>query len=115
MSVKGDNDENVKPYTPRNMVKLSATYRVPYIDKLKVGASVNWQDEVHYTYSDGARIKQDSYALVNMMASYELNKHWSAALNVYNLTNEKYLSSLMWGQSYYGAPMNASATLTWQY
>ncbi|MGX8883923.1 TonB-dependent siderophore receptor [Methylovorus sp. SPW-M1] len=115
MSVKGDNNENVKPYTPRNMVKLSATYRVPNIEKLKVGASVNWQDDVHYVYSDGASVKQDSYALINLMANYELNKHWSAAVNVYNLTNEKYLSSLMWGQSYYGAPMNASATLTWQY
>ncbi|ADQ83638.1 TonB-dependent siderophore receptor [Methylovorus sp. MP688] len=115
MSVKGDNDQNVKPYTPRNMVKLSATYRVPNIEKLKVGASVNWQDDVHYVYNDGASVKQDSYALINLMANYELNKHWSAALNVYNLTNEKYLSSLMTGQSYYGAPMNASATLTWQY
>jgi len=115
MSVKGDNDQNVKPYTPRNMVKLSATYRVPNIEKLKVGASVNWQDDVHYVYSDGVSVKQDSYALINLMANYELNKHWSAAVNVYNLTNEKYLSSLMWGQSYYGAPMNASATLTWQY
>ena len=115
MSVKGDNSENVKPYTPRNMVKLTATYQVPYIEKLKVGTSVTWQDDTHYDYTDGSRIKQDSYALVNLMASYELNPHWSAALNVYNLTNEKYLSSLMWGQSYYGAPTNASATLTWNY
>jgi outer-membrane receptor for ferric coprogen and ferric-rhodotorulic acid len=115
MSVKGDNDQNVKPYTPRNMVKLTATYRVPNIDKLKVGASVNWQDDIHYVYSDGASVKQDSYALISLMANYELNKHWSAAVNVYNLTNEKYISSMMWGQGYYGAPMNASATLTWQY
>lgn len=115
MSVKGDNDKNVKPYTPRNMVKLSGTYRVPYIEKLKVGASLTWQDDTHYVYGDGSRIKQDNYAVVNLMANYELDQHWSAALNVYNLTNEKYLNSLMWGQSYYSAPMNASATLTWQY
>ncbi|WP_179212112.1 TonB-dependent receptor [Methylobacillus rhizosphaerae] len=45
------------------------------------------------------------------MANDELDQHWSAALNVYNLTNEKYFNSPMWGQRYYSAPMNASATL----
>ena len=115
MSVKGDQDENVKPYTPRHLFKLSATYEVPGIEKLKLGASLNWQDSTHYLYYTGDRIKQDSYALINLMANYKFDEHWSAAVNVYNLTNEKYLNSLMWGQSYYSAPTNASATLTWNY
>ncbi|MFL9608556.1 TonB-dependent siderophore receptor [Methylobacillus sp. Pita2] len=117
MSVKGKDDQNVKPYTPRQMLKLTATYQVPYIEKLKIGASVNWQDETHVDINN-VRVRQDSYALVNLMANYEIDQHWSAAVNVYNLTDEKYLTSLMWangGQSYYGAPMNASATLTWKY
>ncbi|MCB5186484.1 TonB-dependent siderophore receptor [Methylobacillus caricis] len=117
MSVKGKDDQNVKPYTPRQLLKLTATYQVPYIEKLKVGASINWQDETHVDI-DNVRVRQDSYALVNLMANYEIDQHWNAAVNVYNLTDEKYLTSLMWangGQSYYGAPMNASATLTWKY
>jgi outer-membrane receptor for ferric coprogen and ferric-rhodotorulic acid len=116
-SVKGDNDENVKPYTPRQLLRLTTVYQVPFIEKLKVGASVNWQSETHVDIGT-TRYKQDSYALLNLMANYEIDKHWSAALNIYNLTDEKYLTSLMWangGQSYYGAPMNASATLTWKY
>ncbi|MGY1489598.1 TonB-dependent siderophore receptor [Methylobacillus pratensis] len=115
MSVKGKNDENQKPYTPRHLIKLSTTYQVPHIEKLKVGASINWQDSTHYNYDNGTRYTQDSYAVINVMADYELDKHWTAAVNVYNLTNEKYVSSLMFGQSFYSAPMNASATLTWQY
>ena len=115
MSVKNDDGNNEKPYTPRHMVKLSTTYQVPGIEKLKVGASMNWQDSTHYVYSDGQRVTQDSYAIINLMANYKFNDHWSTAVNVYNLTNEKYWNSLMWGQSYYSAPMNATATLTWNY
>jgi outer membrane receptor for ferric coprogen and ferric-rhodotorulic acid len=117
MSVKDEDDNNVKSYIPRQMLHLSAVYKVPYIDKLKVGASVNWQDDIHVDIGT-VRYKQDSYALVNMMADYEIDQHWSTALNVYNLTDEKYLASMMWGsygQSYYGAPRNAMATVTWKY
>ncbi|MDR5170422.1 TonB-dependent receptor [Methylobacillus flagellatus] len=49
------------------------------------------------------------------MASYDINRNWSTALNIYNLTDEKYLNSLYWTQSYYGAPRNAMLTLTWKY
>lgn len=124
-SLKDEDHNNVKPYTPRRIVRLAAVYKVPQFEKLKVGANINWQDDIHTTaqvlddttfepvYSK--RIKQGSYAIVNLMANYELDSHWSAGLNVYNLTNEKYYSSLMWDQSFYGAPRNAMATLTWKY
>nr|WP_309564298.1 TonB-dependent receptor [Methylobacillus flagellatus] len=60
-------------------------------------------------------MRQDSYAVLNVMASYDINRNWSTALNIYNLTDEKYLNSLYWTQSYYGAPRNAMLTLTWKY
>lgn len=122
MSVKDGDDNNVKPYTPRQMLHLSAVYKVPHIQKLKVGASVNWQDDIHVDIDlagvGTVRYKQGSYAVVNLMANYEINPHWSAALNVNNLTDKKYLASMMWansGQGYYAAPRNAMATLTWKY
>lgn len=122
MSVKDKDGNNVKPYIPRQMLHLSTTYKVPYIQKFKVGASVNWQDNIHANIDlfgvGTVRYKQDSYAVVNLMANYEINQHWNAALNVYNLADEKYLTSMMWanfGQGYYAAPRNAMATLTWKY
>ncbi len=124
-SIKDEDHQNVKPYTPRRIARLAAVYKVPQFEKLKVGASVNWQDDIHtptQVLSDttfepvfSRRIKQDSYAVVNLMANYELDKHWSAGLNVYNLTDEKYYTSLMWDQAFYAAPRNATATLTWNY
>ena len=122
MSVKDKDGNNVKPSIPRQMLHLSAVYKVPYIQKLKVGGSVNWQDDIHADINlfgvGTVRYKQGGYAVVNLMANYEINSHWNAALNVYNLTDEKYLASMMWanfGQSYYAAPRNAMATLTWKY
>ncbi len=104
------------------MLHLSAVYKVPYIQKLKVGASVNWQDDIHADIDlagvGTVQYDQDSYAVVNLMANYEIDQHWSAALNVNNLTDEKYLASMMWanfGQGYYAAPRNAMATVTWKY
>lgn len=114
LSLRGEDGESVKAYTPRHLFDLSATYRVPGVERLKLGMGVHWQGDIH-TDIGGARVKQDSYALLNLLAEYGLNEHWKLALNVNNVTDEKYLSSLRWTQSLYGAPRNASLTLSWQY
>jgi outer-membrane receptor for ferric coprogen and ferric-rhodotorulic acid len=114
LSLEDGDNNNVKPYTPRRMVKLAAVYKIPQLEKLKVGASVNWQSDIH-TDVNNVRVRQDSYAVVNLTANYEIDKHWSAALNLYNVTDEKYLTSLYWTQSYYAAPRSGMMTLTWKY
>jgi len=117
MSVKGDQDQNVNPFTSRHLVHLSTIYRVPFIENLKVGASVNWQNDI-YVDIGSVRYVQDSYAVLNLMANYKINNHWSTAVNLYNVTDEKYLTSMKWANSgvgYYAAPVNGLATLTWTY
>jgi outer-membrane receptor for ferric coprogen and ferric-rhodotorulic acid len=127
MSLKGANNENVNPFTPRNQAHVAAIYKVPSIQNLKLGANVYWQSDTHVDIdlADALgnpvgrfRYKQDGYATLNLMANYKIDNHWSAAINVYNVTNEKYLTSLRYasaGQAYYAAPMSALATLTWTY
>jgi outer membrane receptor for ferric coprogen and ferric-rhodotorulic acid len=81
-----------------------------------VGASLNWQSDIHANIGT-VRYEQDSYATLNLMANYKIDEHWSAAVNLYNVTNEKYLASMKWanfGQGYYAAPLNGLATLTWR-
>jgi outer membrane receptor for ferric coprogen and ferric-rhodotorulic acid len=117
MSVKDDQDQNVNPFIPRHLVRLTTVYKVPLIEDLKIGASVNWQSDVHVDIGD-VRYQQDSYAVLNLMANYKIDKHWNAAVNFYNVTNEKYLSSLRYAegaQAYYAPPASALATVTWQY
>ncbi len=117
MSIKGDQDQNVNPFVPRHLAHVTTVYNLPFIQNLKVGASLNWQSD---TYVDigSVRYEQDSYATLNLMANYKIDEHWNAAVNLYNVTDEKYLSSLRYafaGQAFYAAPMNALATLTWKY
>lgn len=117
MSVKGDQDQNVNPFIPRHLVHVTTVYRVPQIQQLKVGASLNWQSDTHVDIGT-VRYDQDSYATLNLMANYQIDDHWSAALNLYNVTNEKYLSSMRYasaGQAFYAAPFSGLATLTWKY
>ncbi|MBU1330990.1 MAG: TonB-dependent siderophore receptor [Gammaproteobacteria bacterium] len=121
---KADGSHGVT-YAPKHMIKTAATYRVPGMEKLKVGGAVRWQDDIKIavplTADDGftsigtADAKQKAYAVVDLMASYEIDANWSVSANLNNLTDEKYLSSLYWTQAYYGAPRNASMSVSWKY
>ncbi|MDZ7923562.1 MAG: TonB-dependent siderophore receptor [Marinagarivorans sp.] len=117
MSVKGDNNQNVNPFIPRHLAHITTVYDLPFVENLKVGASLNWQSDTHVDIG-AVRFKQDSYATLNLMANYKIDDHWNAALNLYNVTDKKYLSSLRYadfGQASYAAPFSVLATLTWKY
>lgn len=117
MSIKNDQNQNVNPFIPRHLAHVTTVYRVPQIQQLKVGASLNWQSDTHVDIGT-VRYEQGSYATLNLMANYQIDDHWSAALNLYNVTDEKYLSSMRYasaGQAFYAAPFSGLATLTWQY
>src|SRR5690606_40198534 len=49
-------------------------------------------------------IRQDSYAVLGLMAGYRAGNGWEATLNLDNLTDEKYIASLYWEQGYYATP-----------
>lgn len=117
MSIKNDQDQNVNPFIPRHLAHLTTVYQLPRLQNLKVGASVKWQSATHVDIGT-VRYDQDSYATLNLMANYQIDDHWSAALNLYNVTDEKYLSSMRYasaGQAFYAAPFSGLATLTWAY
>ena len=113
--------QDVKTYTPRKIFRLTTVYRLPFLEAMKVGANVSWQDDTYredvYDYTTGAttQIRQDAYTLINLMARYDIDKNLSVSANLNNVTDEKYFNSLMWAQSYYGAPRNFSVTLNWKY
>ncbi|NVK54312.1 MAG: TonB-dependent siderophore receptor [Alteromonadaceae bacterium] len=118
-------DKLVSDYTPEKLVNINATYQFQSMPKLKVGTSVRWQEATsryigpvpaaYANAGDDIVIEQDAYALVNLMASYEVNESITITANVNNVTDEKYLKSLYWEQGYYGAPRNYLLSLTWQY
>ncbi len=58
---------------------------------------------------------QQGYALLNLMARYDISKQVSVTANLNNVTNKKYISSLYFSQGYYGAPVNGSVAINWKY
>ena len=37
-------DQHAQTHEPKHLLKTSTTYRIPGLERLKVGASLNWQD-----------------------------------------------------------------------
>lgn len=54
---------------------------------LTVGGGLRWQNATHFSVT-GGEVKQDSYAIVDLMGRYEINPELSLQLNVRNLTDK---------------------------
>lgn len=112
---------DARTYVPRRTLRLSTALRVPRVEGLKLGASLRWQDDIHRDIAlldplgNPFRIEQDAYALLGLMASYQLGPRWSATLNLDNVTDEKYVPSLYWEQGFYGAPRHVSLSLDYRF
>ncbi|WP_256669787.1 TonB-dependent siderophore receptor [Pseudomonas sp. OIL-1] len=115
VDIEDPEGERARTFIPRHMVRAMSTYRLPFHDAMKVGARVSWQEAIYRDQGAGVTTRQDEYALVDLMASYDISENLSASLNVNNITDEKYLNSLYWDQVYYGAPRHAMLTLGWNY
>lgn len=98
---------------------IPSTYKPSFLPKLLVGASVNWQDDISRFQGNFAGVdiysKQKAYATVNVMAKYEINKNLSLKLNINNITDEKYISSLESTQGIYGTPRAAYVSLKYKF
>jgi len=98
---------------PRKLLKLFTTYRLPIgEDALVLGGGVNYRSKA---YSEGLnpvtsepfRFQQDGYALVNLMARYELNENFQLQANLENLFDVTYYSQIgFYSQYRYGEPRN---------
>ncbi|WP_248279504.1 TonB-dependent siderophore receptor [Xanthomonas campestris] len=116
LSLEGDDGENVRTYVPRRMAKLATTYRVAGLDQLKLGANVRWQDAITRVQDSGPGIiRQPSYALVGVMASYDITPQFNATLNINNLTDRTYINSLYWDQGFAGPGRNWWLSLNYRY
>ncbi|PLW82535.1 TonB-dependent siderophore receptor [Kineobactrum sediminis] len=112
VDLEDDNGEDIRPYVPSKLVKMSASYRVPALPALKLGGVLKWQDDI--TTSSGLA-EQQAYTLLDLALHYELSPTLSLAVNLANVTDEKYLNSLYWDQAFYGAPRNVQASVAWRF
>ncbi|PZQ48966.1 MAG: TonB-dependent siderophore receptor [Rhodovulum sulfidophilum] len=94
-----DGGEEVYTDQPRNTLKAATDYRVPNIlqDKLTLGGAVRWQsgtDSMRWLSDvESLNVHQDSYAVFDFNASYDITEQTMLTLSVNNILNEKYYAT----------------------
>lgn len=105
-----------RTYNPTQTFNLLTTYTPVQLPKLKVGAGLQWQGKTSiFDNVKSAYLKQSDYALLNLMASYEVNQHFTVQANANNVTDKNYLNSFTYSQAFYGEPANYSVALKFKY
>ena len=100
-------------YIPKSTIKAFTTYQLPGpLENLTIGANWRWQSR---TSADGIGpngedFTQDPFSVVDVMARYRINDHFSAQLNLNNIFDQKYYTDISFN-GYYGEPFNAMLTL----
>lgn len=119
--VRDADGEDVNTRYPTKLLRTFTTYRLPgEFNKLTIGGGVNWQDSVHTFANNPAgnreKIEQEAFALVNLMARYDVTENLTAQLNVDNLTDKKYFDMFeAYGALTYGAPRSLTASAKYRF
>ncbi len=97
--------------TPKHMLRVWTTYKLPGAwNRLTLGGGVNAETA---SYDGGSiRVNNPGRAVWSAYARYQLDKHWTASLNVYNLFDKTYYTSVGSNNgNFYGEPRNVMLTL----
>lgn len=110
---------------PTTLFKLSTQYTLPgALNRLTLGGRINWQSKMYWdmenTYGDVARNQQPARAIVDLSARYRLTKNVHLKLDVNNVFDKVYYSSIGYGDAWgssevYGRPRSALLTLNASY
>jgi outer membrane receptor for ferric coprogen and ferric-rhodotorulic acid len=80
----------------------------------ELAGTVKWLDGMYLDTALGM-IRQPSYAVLSAYARYALSERLELAVNVNNLTDEKYLTSLYWDQAFHAAPRSGAVSVRLRY
>lgn len=102
------------PKQPRHQFKLSTVYHLPgSLDQWRIGGSLSSQNST-YREMTAYRIDQEAYTLANLMLGYRVNEHVDTRLNLNNVFDKTYYSSINSNTSVsYGEPRNLMFSVNW--
>lgn len=122
LDLKNAENGDQRTYLPEHSITMLTEVSVPQVPGLSLAGSLRWQDEVFYISQNvGTRVTQPDYVVLGLSANYDVTQRFSVALNVDNVTDEKYLNSLYWAdiyawdQAYYGEPRNYTLRLNYRW
>ncbi|MFJ5239225.1 TonB-dependent siderophore receptor [Pseudomonas neuropathica] len=111
--------------TPEHLFKVSTVYRFQGpLQHLRVGGNVYWQsrmyNDVALANNGSYRLEQGGYAVTDLMAGYEVNKHMDLQVNANNIFDRVYYtaigSNVTWGSNdNYGNPRSYMLTAKYKF
>ncbi|MFT3779849.1 MAG: TonB-dependent siderophore receptor [Ottowia sp.] len=113
---RGSDGARLSTFIPIHMFKLFTSYRVPGVPGLTLGGGVVWQSKWFPDWKDESLwpiYTQKPYAVVNLIAAYAINRHWSLTVNLNNVFDKSYRTAYF--KHVYGAPRNLYATLKYRF
>ncbi len=112
MRIEDPEGRPVRRYVARNTGRLNVSYTLPMLPALKLGAAAQYQSRIISPTGLG---RQGNYALLDLLAAYSITPNVSAAVNLRNVTNTKYLTATNFDGGYYGAPRTVMGTISVRY
>lgn len=105
-----------KPFdyvSPKHMLRLWSNYQLPAeLNQWQLGLGTTYRSEQRTSSTTMPNPVQGGYAVWNARVGYQINKTWSAALNIENLFDKRYYSYIADNYySYVGTPRNFMLTL----
>jgi outer membrane receptor for ferric coprogen and ferric-rhodotorulic acid len=115
LKLTGNDGKDIYEWVPRQTVNFMLRGNLPQDSKVSWGLSGQWRSQTSKINAvvPNVRLVQKSYAVLNAYAAYQLNKEMSIRFNLNNLSDKKYISSLLY-ESYYAAPRNASLSINYK-
>lgn len=110
--IRDSDDDRLLTEVPRDTFKLFTSYRLPLLQRLKVGGGIRWQGAEYYKDAgpNDETFRQGDYSVVDLMAQYEFTPQTSVSLNLNNALDEHYYAAIG-ARGWYGTPRSFTATL----
>jgi len=105
---------DARTFVPRRTFKLGTRFEPRHAPKLELGGTLRWVGGMHLDTPLGT-IRQPRFEVLSAYARYAFSDRLELAVNVDNLTDEKYLTSLYWDQAFYAAPRSAAISARLRY
>ena len=106
----------VRTFVPRTMVRGFTTWRPAALEKLTLGAGINWQSDSFTQVGGpvgGITLRESDVTQISLMARYQFTPKISVQLNGSNLLDEDYYVLDNYDNTHYGEPLGVSASLNW--
>ncbi|RBQ28853.1 TonB-dependent siderophore receptor [Aliarcobacter vitoriensis] len=110
-SAEEANGNKFNTRAPRSNINIFTKYSM---NDFSVGAGVNWKSDT-YVGSGARKVSQDSYATVDLMASYDFSRNLTGQLNINNLFDKTYYSGYSVNAYAYGEPVNGMLSLKYKF